>query len=80
MSSSIVSLCDIEVGENCVVCSLLSLGHDRRRLLDLGLIIGTKLEVLGRSPARDPTAYLIRGAVISLRNEDAENIMVKRIL
>lgn len=79
MSSSIIPLCDVSVGKNCIVCSLLAIGHDRRRLLDLGLIIGTKVEALSRSPAGDPSAYFIRGAVIALRKEDAAKIMVKKI-
>ena len=43
----------------------------RRRLLDLGLIPGTRVTCQGRSPAGDPAAYLIRGAVIALRSTDA---------
>lgn len=43
----------------------------RRRLTDLGLIAGTKVTCLGKSPAGDPAAYLIRGTVIALRKGDA---------
>ena len=49
----------------------------RRRLLDIGLIEGTDVECLQRSPAGDPVAYLIRGAVIALRAEDASQILVE---
>ncbi len=48
----------------------------RQRLADLGLIRGTRITCLGRSPAGDPTAYLIRGAVIALRRRDAARIRV----
>jgi len=47
-----------------------------RRLRDLGLIPGTKVTCLGKSPAGDPTAYLIRGAVIALRAADAKSVAV----
>lgn len=50
-----------------------------RRLTDLGLIHGTRVTCLYRSPAGDPTAYLIRGAVIALRQRDAAQIRVKPI-
>ncbi|MFQ8758538.1 MAG: FeoA family protein [Intestinimonas sp.] len=33
----------------------------RRRLLDIGLIPGTRVTCQGHSPAGDPAAYLIRG-------------------
>lgn len=56
---------------------LLSSGSMRRRLLDIGLIEGTDVECLQRSPAGDPVAYLIRGAVIALRAEDASQILVE---
>jgi len=46
----------------------------RRRLMDLGLIAGTKVTCLGKSPAGDPAAYLIRGTVIALRKADAAGV------
>ena len=51
----------------------------RRRLLDLGLVENTAVECLGRSPGGDPAAYLIRGAVIALRDSDSRDILVQRV-
>ncbi|MBQ4109499.1 MAG: ferrous iron transport protein A [Clostridia bacterium] len=48
-----------------------------RRFFDLGIIKNTKIETLMKSPSGDPTAYFIRGAVMALRREDAEKILVK---
>ena len=48
-----------------------------RRLLDIGLIEGTRVSCLLKSPAGDPKAYLIRGAVIALRREDTSFVFVK---
>ena len=47
-----------------------------RRMLDLGITEGTRIQSLMRSPAGDPTAYIIRGAVIALRKKDAAHILV----
>ena len=47
------------------------------RMLDIGLIEGTHIECLKRSPGGDPVAYLIRGAVIALRSEDSSQILVE---
>ena len=47
-------------------------GAMSRRLQDMGLVRGTRVECLHRSPFGDPAAYLIRGAVIALRQEDIE--------
>ena len=67
----------IPEGGKVRVSRLLSSGSMRRRLLDIGLIEGTDVECLQRSPAGDPVAYLIRGAVIALRAEDASQILVE---
>lgn len=71
-----VSLDKIKPGEHAVVSSLDSTGSMRRRLLDIGLIRNTEVECLGRSPGGDPSAFLIRGAVIAIRSEDCRNILV----
>lgn len=52
-------------------------GQERRRLLDLGFVPGTLVEVEMVSPAGDPTAYRVRGAVIALRCEQADYIRVR---
>lgn len=51
-------------------------GMARRRMLDLGLTFHTKVAALQKSPAGDPTAYFIRGAVIALRSQDASQILI----
>ena len=69
-------LSELEEGQAASVTSLLSAGSMRRRLQDIGLIEGTKVECLRKSPAGDPVAYFIRGAVIALRSEDSNKILV----
>lgn len=49
----------------------------RRRFLDIGLIENTPVECVGKSPLGDPSAYLIRGAVIAIRSKDCGGIIVK---
>lgn len=51
-------------------------GPERRRLLDLGFVSGTPVEVEMISPAGDPTAYRVRGTVIALRREQAGLIRI----
>jgi ferrous iron transport protein A len=70
------TLKDLRQGQTAKVKQLLMVGSIRRRLQDIGLIEGTEVECLQRSPAGDPTAYLIRGAVIALRSEDSANILI----
>lgn len=73
-----VCLSDIKPGEGARIISLETEGGMRRRLLDIGLIENTRVSCIGKSPGGDPSAYLIRGAVIAIRKEDAKNIKVAR--
>ena len=52
-------------------------GSQRRRLLDLGVVPGTTVDVVFESAAGDPVAYNIRGALIALRREQADWIQVE---
>lgn len=72
-----LSLNDIKPGQRAIVDALKSKGSMRRRLLDIGLIENTIVECVGRSPSGDPSAFLIRGAVIAIRSEDCADILVK---
>ena len=49
----------------------------RRRLLDLGLVKGTKIIPVLKSPLGDPTAYEIRKTLIAIRKEDSNCITLK---
>ncbi len=52
-------------------------GADRRRMMDLGILPGTMIDVEMTSPSGDPTAYKVRGALIALRIEQAKLIQVE---
>lgn len=76
MNSSITTLAEIVPGQSAQVKQLHLTGSIRHRLLDLGLIEGTRIECVCKSPAGDPMAYLIRGAVVALRRIDCQKIEV----
>ncbi len=44
-----------------------------------GIIENTLVKCVGISPSGDPKAYLIRGSVVAIRNEDAKNFIIKNI-
>ena len=47
-----------------------------QRLLDIGFTAGTEVACLYAAPSGEPRAYLVRGAVIALREEDAAHICI----
>ncbi len=72
-----MNLFDLKKGEKCLIDKILIKTDMRRRLLDIGLIKNTRVECVEVSPAGDPKAFLIRGAVIALRREDCQHILIK---
>lgn len=72
----ICGLNEIKTGEKARVHSLLTHGAMRRRLLDIGLVEGAEVECVGKSPLGDPSAYLICGAVIAIRDCDSREVKV----
>ncbi|MBP3283878.1 MAG: ferrous iron transport protein A [Clostridia bacterium] len=73
---TIMTLNELPLGYSGKVQELHTYGPERRRMLDLGLIKNTPVQPLFQSPFGDPIAYLIRGTVIALRNEDAKKILI----
>lgn len=72
-------LSHLRSGESAVVLSISPAcrGLDRQRLLDLGLLPGTKVGVELIGAGGDPKAYRIRGALIALREDQAKLILVE---
>ena len=77
MTKRIIPLCNVPEGKQAKIVTLSCREENRRRFLDLGMITGTKVVPLYRSPSGNPTAYLVRSAVIAIRDEDAAGISVK---
>ncbi len=50
----------------------------KRRLLDLGLVKGTKITPVLVSPSGDPRAFEVRGTLIAIRKEDSKKINVNK--
>lgn len=76
MSYGQIALSELPLGKRASVSTLTADGTARRRMLDLGVVDGTQIEPLYKSPSGNPVAYLIRGAVIALRSDVSEKILV----
>ena len=74
-----MNLACLNENASAMVISLSGPSGIRQRLLDIGLTPGTTVKCLQTSALGDPTAYLIRGAVMAIRAEDAEGVAVLRV-
>lgn len=63
-------------GQSVTVRRLTATGGMRRRLMDLGFVQGAQVTCIQKSPLGDPTAYWVRGAVIAIRDNDAQTVLV----
>lgn len=72
-----MTLKQLQKSQTAVVSGLNLEGNMRRRLRDLGVSDGSVIKCAGVSPLGDPKAYLIKGALIAIRNKDAEKILVR---
>ena len=71
------SLKKLNRGQKAVIARLESADDILRSLKDMGLIEGTSVECVGKSPLGDPAAYLVRGAVIALRSQESDRIFIR---
>jgi Fe2+ transport system protein FeoA len=76
MADTAKTLDQLPVGAQARVTALTMTGLERRRMMDLGLLPGASIEIALENPLGDPTAYRVRGAVIALRREQAQQIQI----
>lgn len=70
------SICDLEVNQSVKIKKLLTVGLNRKRLMELGFIVGEKVILLMKSPSGNPIAYFVKNTVIALRKSDASEILI----
>lgn len=58
---------------------IVGLSGENQRLRDLGLVEGTRVKCVLKSPLGDPAAYRVKGAVIAVREQDAASIDVESL-
>jgi ferrous iron transport protein A len=49
----------------------------RKRILDMGLTPGTRVDVIRRAPLGDPVEFKLKGYNLSLRKREAETVLVE---
>jgi Fe2+ transport system protein FeoA len=72
-------LSEIVVGQVVVVERVGGHGSFRRRLLELGLVPGTRVELVSIAPLGDPLEFLVRGSSLSIRRGDAAGVHVSAL-
>jgi ferrous iron transport protein A len=74
--TEIISLRQLPVDRTAVVAKVKGGGELGRRLREMGLVPGTPLRMVGRAPLKDPVEIKLRGYNLTLRNSEADRILV----
>ncbi len=71
---------EMEVNKTGIIKAVLGNGSLRHRLLEMGIIPGTKLKLIKKAPLGDPIQIQIRNFYLSIRKFDAEMIEIEEVL
>jgi ferrous iron transport protein A len=70
-------LSELKSGEEGVIVSINYKNPIYHRLIEMGMLPGTKVRVMECAPLGDPVKYQLRGYCLSIRKEDSRDIYVK---
>jgi ferrous iron transport protein A len=66
----------MQADQSGIIDSISASGELGRRIRDMGLVPGTQVTIVGRAPLKDPVALRLRDFTLTLRNNEADLIMV----
>jgi ferrous iron transport protein B len=74
-----VTLLDTGLGEKVIITKVRGRGAFRKRITEMGFIVGKEVTVIKKAPLQDPVEYNIMGYNVSLRNSEARLIEVENL-
>ena len=74
---AIKKLKDMKQGESGIIATLHGSGNIKHRLVDMGLVHGTKVHVMKFAPLGDPVEIKVKNFELALRNSEAGMIDVE---
>jgi ferrous iron transport protein A len=77
MSVAPQPLSALPLGARATVCELAVAAESKGRLMELGLLVGTPVEVVRYAPLGDPVEIKVRGYHLTLRRHEADQIWVR---
>lgn len=72
-----ISLRRMKVRQSGTITSVKVSGVLGQRIREMGLVPGTVITIQGRAPLNDPVALRIMGGTLTLRNNEADHILVE---
>lgn len=72
-----MTLRELKVGETGVIAKVNTTGALKQRLMDMGIIKGAEVKIIKIAPLGDPIELEVSGYNLSIRKDDAQNILMK---
>ncbi len=72
-----MKLSDLKPNQKGIVTEVVGNSEIKRRLLNMGVVRGVEIRMVRNAPLRDPIEFEVRGYLLSLRREEAENVIVE---
>ena len=77
MPATSLPLTSLAVGVTATVMEIKVPPANRPRLMEMGLLVGTTVELIRFAPLGDPVEIKVRGYHLTLRKHEAEQILVR---
>ena len=77
MSAPLQPLTALALGATGTVAEINVASSSRPRLMEMGLLVGTPVELVRFAPLGDPVEIKVRGYNLTLRKHEAEQILVR---
>ena len=77
MPPALQPLSTLAAGRTATVAEIKLASPGRSRLMEMGLLVGTSVELVRFAPLGDPVEIKVRGYNLTLRKNEAEQIFVR---
>jgi ferrous iron transport protein A len=72
-----ISMRQMQNNQSGTISAIKANGEMGRRIREMGLVPGAKIQIQGRAPLYDPIAMRVMGCTLTLRNNEADFITVE---
>lgn len=73
----IIKMREMSDNDSGIIKKISASGELGRRIREMGLVPGTPIQIQGRAPLKDPVAIKVRDFTLTLRNNEADYILVE---
>lgn len=73
----IIKMREMSNNQSGIIKKITTIGDMGRRMREMGLVANTPIVIQGRAPLRDPVAVKVRDYTLTLRNNEADHILVE---